>query len=83
MNEIAIKNDLIDKINHATDRQIEELYGLVLNYFNEDSEIDSWDKLPVHVQRQITESIEQAEAGLGTPVNEVIKRTREKYRLND
>ena len=83
MDEIAIKNDLIDKINLATDRQIEELYGLVLNYFNEDSEIDSWDKLPVHVQRQITESIEQAEAGLGTPVNEVIKRTREKYRLND
>jgi len=55
----------------------------VLNYLNGNDDVEEWDKLPEYLQNQITESIEQAEAGLGIPAREVIKNVKEKYGLND
>jgi len=82
MNEVALKNDLIERIEHATDKELKEIYGLVLNYFSGNTESDGWDKLPEYLQKQITLSVEQADAGLGIPAKEAIKTAREKYRLN-
>jgi len=78
----AIKVDLIDKIEHADDNQLKEIYGLITNYFNGLEENEDWDSLSEIQQKLIMKSIEQADAGLVAPVEEVIKRSREKYGLN-
>jgi hypothetical protein len=78
----AIKVDLIDKIEHADDSQLKEIYGLITNYFNGLEETGNWDSLSEIQQKLIMKSIEQADAGLVMPVEEVIKRSREKYGLN-
>ncbi|MES2429169.1 MAG: hypothetical protein V4560_19460 [Bacteroidota bacterium] len=78
----ALKIDLIDKIEHADDNQLKQIYGLVTNYFNGLDETGSWDTLSEVQQKLIMKSIEQADAGLVTPVEDVIKRSREKYGLN-
>jgi hypothetical protein len=78
----ALKVDLIDKIEHADYNQLKQIYGLVTNYFNGLDETGSLDTLSEVQQKLIVKSIEQADAGLVTPVEEVIKRSREKYGLN-
>ena len=82
MNDAAIKEDLIDKIEHADSTQLKEIYGLLTNYFNGQDTEEEWDLLPEYQKERILESLAQAEAGLGTPVAEVVKNIRNKYHLN-
>lgn len=81
MNETALKEDLIDKIEHADSKQLREIYGLLTNYFN-GQETEEWDLLPEYQKKRILEGLAEAEAGLGTPAEEVIKNIRSKYGLN-
>ncbi|MFD2873411.1 hypothetical protein ACFS5N_13080 [Mucilaginibacter ximonensis] len=81
MNNATIKTELLDRIEHADDKQIREIYGLMLNYFNENEE-KGWDTLSPYHKDRITQSIKQAEAGLGVSAKDVLKQAREKYGLN-
>ena len=81
MDEIAIKTQLIDKIEHADFAQLKEIYSLLNDYFNGQQE-DGWDSLPIYQKEKITKSIEQANAGLGVSATEVIQIARKKYGLN-
>lgn len=82
METASLKNDLLDKIEHADDEQIMKLYGLVTNYLNSQLEFEEWDLMPDYQKERITESINQADAGLVRPVSEMLKSTKEKYGLN-
>ena len=82
MEETALKIDLIEKIEHADSNQLREIYGLVINYFNSNEPSEQWDMLPEPQKKKILKSIEQADAGLGTPVKEAIQRMRAKHGLN-
>lgn len=82
MNEAAIKTELYDRIEHADEKQIKQIYGLVVNYFNENDEHGDWDSLSPYHKERITKSIEQADAGLGKPAKDILKQARKKYGLN-
>lgn len=83
MEEAVLKNELHDKIEHADIKQLNEIYGLLMNYFNSKYDpTEGWDLLPEHHKEQILKGLAEADAGLGTPAKEVIRRTREKYGLN-
>jgi len=82
MKEATLKVDLLDKIEHADFNQLKEIYGLVTNYFNSNESIEEWDTLTEPQKKLISKGLEQADAGLGTPLKEVNKRLREKYGLN-
>lgn len=78
----AIKFDLHDKIDHADAHQLEDLHVLITNYLKGDSTDNGWDTLSKPMQDKLSNSIEQADAGLGTPAKEVIRGVRKKYGLN-
>ncbi len=82
MKEVALKGDLFNKIEHADINQLKDLYGLITNYFNGTEAIEEWDILPELQKNLINKGLEQANAGLGTPLKEVTKRIREKHGLN-
>jgi len=82
MEAAEIKLDLHDKIEHADAEQLKELYGLVVNYFNGTEPLEDWDTLSESEKKRINQSLEQADAGLGTPAKEVVKKIREQYGLN-
>ncbi|HEY2583122.1 MAG TPA: hypothetical protein VGI43_15025 [Mucilaginibacter sp.] len=82
MNEAAIKTELHDKIDHADPNQLKEIYGLLVNYFNGQETEEGWDSLSDYQKEKIQKSIDQGNAGLVTPVKEVIKMGRERYKLN-
>jgi len=81
MDEIAIKTQLIDKIEHADFEQLKEIYSLLNGYFDGEQE-GGWDSLSVYQKEKINRSIEQANAGLGVSATEVIQIARKKYGLN-
>jgi len=83
MEEAALKIELHDKIEHADPKQLNEIYGLLINYFNSKYDItEGLDLLPEYQKEQILKGLEEADAGLGTPAKDVIHRAREKYKLN-
>ena len=82
MNVAEIKTELHEKIDHADSKQLKEIYGLLINYFNGQESEEEWDTLSDSQKDAINEGLEQAEAGLGEPAEEVIKRLRNKYGLN-
>jgi hypothetical protein len=83
MNVAEIRTDLHEKIEHADSNQLKEIYGLLINYFNGQDSIEEWDTLTDSQKEAINEGLAQAEAGLGEPAEEFIKRLRNKYGLND
>ena len=82
MKTAEIKLDLHNKIGSAGSKQLKEIYGLVLNYLNGNSTIEEWDTLTEPQKKKIMAGLEEANAGLGTPAKDVIKKAREKYGLN-
>jgi hypothetical protein len=83
MNNAAIKTELHDRIEHADDKQIREIYGLMLNYFNGQDDGDKWESLSEIEQQIILKSLEEADAGLITPFDEATRQIKAKYGLND
>ena len=78
MSTAELKNELHEKIDHADDTQVKQLYGLMLNYFNGLDDMEEWDSLSKYQQEQINIGLAQAEAGLGSPAEEGMKSVREK-----
>jgi hypothetical protein len=82
MEEATLKIELIDKIEHADFQQLQEIYGLLTNYFNSQDAIGEWATLSDYRKERIARSIEQANAGLYESAKEVSDRIRKKYGLN-
>jgi hypothetical protein len=83
MNVAEIRTDLHEKIEHADSNQVKEIYGLLINYFNgQESVEEEWDTMSEYQKSRILKSLEQANAGLGTPVEDAVKKIRNKYGLN-
>lgn len=83
MNVAEIKTDLHEKIEHDDNKQLREIYGLLINYFNgQYSPEEEWESLSNYQKDRILKSLEQAEAGLGKSAEEVTQNARRKYGLN-
>jgi predicted transcriptional regulator len=77
MKTAEIKLDLHNKIDNVASKQLKEIYGLVINYLNSNNTVEKWDALTEAQKNKIMQGLDQADAGLGTPAKEVIKRARE------
>jgi len=83
MEVAALKVDLHEKIEHADAEQLQEIYGLLTNYFNGSDSSEEWDSLSETQTYKTDQSLEQADAGLGESLIDINKRIRAKYGLND
>lgn len=81
MTNAAIKTELIDRIEHADDKQIREIYGLMLNYFNGQDDSEEWGNLSEIHQQILLKSLDEADAGLGVPFDEATAQIKAKYGL--
>ena len=82
MEDAVIKTELHEWIDQADGRQLQEIYSLFTNYFDDTGEEEGWDKLSEYQQSQILKGLEEAEAGLGRPYEEVKADLQKKYDLN-
>jgi hypothetical protein len=83
MGTAELKNELHKKIDHSNPKQLEQLYGLVLNYFGSQIVIgDNSEELSDVQKQMIAKGLEQADAGSGSSFEDVTKRIREKHGLD-
>jgi hypothetical protein len=84
MEEAAIKDELIEIIEHADLNQLKEIKGLLTNYINSQwSDQGEWDSaLSEYQKAEILKGLEEADAGLGIPFDQVTRQLREKFGLN-
>jgi predicted transcriptional regulator len=79
MNAIQIKKDIYEKLNSLKSNQLEEAYGLFLNFLNEHSESDEkWDQLSKNHQDAILLGLHQLDEGFGITHEEVMSNIRSK-----
>ncbi len=78
----SLRIDLIDKIVHANDSEVEDIYSWIANYFNKTEPSNEWKTLSEFHQKLVMQGIEEADAGLGTPFDEATQKLRDKYDLN-
>jgi hypothetical protein len=82
MGTAELKIDLHTKIDHADNLQLKELYGLVTNYLNSNTDVEDWHELSQVQQKALLKGIEEADAGLGNPLIKINERLRNKYGIN-
>lgn len=83
MNVLEIKRKLIDEIEHANEQEIKDVYGLVLNYFNQQNNEEDWNKLSESQKKHLENSLKQAENEESISLSQVLNDVKAKYGLNE
>jgi len=79
MKTSEIRSALFKKIDSLNGNQLQEVYGLLLNYINNNKSRDFWVEISEAEKASIKEGIAQLDRGEGIPHNEVIAKYRKKY----
>ena len=79
MNSAEIKIDLFRKLDSLKGKQLEEAYGMLLNYINGKNEPDDWQSLTQAQQNAIRLGVEQLDNGEGRAHSKVMSDIRRRY----
>jgi hypothetical protein len=82
MNPAEIKIELFRKLDGLKDNKLNEVYGLLLNYINNEKDVSEWDSLSTEEKAALEQGIEQLNANKTTTHNQVLSAARKKH-LND
>jgi len=74
-----LKQELIRKLDNLEESQMEELYGLVVNWLNGKKEVEEWALLTEPQKKGIIDAIEEIDAGHGQAHADVVNEMRKKY----
>jgi hypothetical protein len=79
MNSAELKLKLFREIDNLDGKDLEEAYGILLNYLHGKSDLAEWNKLSTEQKKGIEESIEQLNNDNAKSHAEVIKKYRDQY----
>lgn len=79
MSVTNIKIKLIKEIDSLDNRNIEELYGIVMNFINGQKESENWDSLTDIQKAGIESGIYQLDQGKGISHDMVMEELKKKY----
>ena len=74
-----LKLRIFRQIDSLEKSNLEEFYGVLLNYINGQKDISDWDKLSANQKQGILDAIDQVESGKGIPNKVVLDKFRKKY----
>jgi hypothetical protein len=74
-----LKLTLFREIDSLDKSKLEEVYGVLTNYFNGQNDISEWDELSENQKHGILKAIEEVEDGKGIPNISVLEKFRRKY----
>lgn len=74
-----LKLKIFRQIDSLEKSRLEELYGILLNYLNEQRDVSDWDGLTGAQKQGIVDAVEEIESGKGIPHEDVIAKIRKKY----
>ena len=79
MTETKIRNRIQRKIDHLSTKQLNEVMGIIENYFRERELKSEWDSLPTGVKKDIDIGIKELNEGKGISHAVAMKQIRAKY----
>ncbi len=79
MTDSDLKLKLFREIDALDKDQLEEVYGVLINYINGQKDISDWDKLSDVERQAILDADDEIEKGEGIANEVVFERVRKKY----
>lgn len=74
-----LKLRLFRQIDALEKNRLEELYGVVLNYFNGQADVSEWNTLTEEQKQGLFDAIDEIESGKGIPNEEIMRKVRSQY----
>jgi hypothetical protein len=79
MDTTSLKIKLIKEIDSLDNKNIDELYGIVMNFINGKVEMGNWDSLTEKQKAGIESGLNQLDQGKGINHDLVMKELKKKY----
>jgi hypothetical protein len=79
MTTADLKLQIFRQVDSLEKNRLEELYGVMNNFFNEKKDIGDWENLTDEQKQGILDAIEEIDFGKGIPHDMVIAKMRRKY----
>lgn len=74
-----LKLKIFRQIDSLEKNRLEELYGVLTNFFNGQKDISDWEKLTEEQRQGINDAILEIDSGKGIPHEKVMGRIYKKY----
>ena len=74
-----LKLKIFRQIDSLDKSRLEELYGILLNYLNQQRDVDDWNALTKEQKQGILDAIDDIDSGKGAPHDKVMAKIRKKY----
>jgi hypothetical protein len=74
-----LKLKIFRQIDSLEKNRLEELYGVLTNFFNGQKDISDWEKLTEEQRQGINDAILEIDSGKGIPHEKVMGRIHKKY----
>lgn len=74
-----LKLKIFRKIDSLEKSRLEEVYGLIMNYFNNQVDESEWEELSNEQKQGIINAIDEIDSGKGIPHKKVATKIRKKY----
>ncbi len=80
MNASDLKLKIFRKIDNLEEAKLEQFYGILLNYLNNDGEVNEWKELSPEIKEGILKGVYEIEEGKGIAHNVIIEKYLNKYK---
>lgn len=74
-----IKLKIFREIDSLEERELNEFYGILLNFINSKRDVNDWDSLSTELKNGIIEAINQIDTGKGVSHENVISKFKNKF----
>jgi len=74
-----LKLKIFRQIDSLEKNRLEELYGVLINFFNGQKDIGDWEKLTEEQKKGIIDAIDEIDSGKGIPHEKILERIRKKF----
>ena len=80
MSATDLKRELHNQIDALSNKHLEEVYGLIANYLENEEATSDWTKLSLAQKEGIIDAIQQIDEGNKVPHNVVMERISKRYK---
>lgn len=81
MSTTEIKKEIISKVESFNEKELEEFYGMMINFINGNTDHDIWNTLSDAEKQAIDEGIEDVKNGRTLSWDEVKSNIKNKYNI--
>ena len=79
MNTAELKLKLHREIETLENSKLEQVYGVVLNFLNQDNDTEEWNALSTTQQKGLLNAIEEMNSSEGIEHKEIMEKYKNKY----